>query len=151
VLTNKPLISIEEVFKATNSEEFKTNFNEHLKAWVNGDSTVEAPLQKMLKGKVLGFTGEDTTTYISQEAYQEFYNWVVNKMLSGDKHINWIINSMQKEDFVNRAESVATGDGQKKALATIKKSIKANKRATMTLGDLGVLQQLKSKLEKNED
>lgn len=150
VLTNAPLISISEALNGMDSEEFKSDFNNHINAFMDGDASVQDPISNMLKGRVLGFTGEDTTTYMSNEAYQEFYNWVVSKMLSGDKHINWLINSMQKEEFVNRAESVATDDGQKKALAAIKKSIMSHKKATTTLGDLGVLQQLKEQLESNE-
>jgi len=149
VLTNAPLISIGEALDGMQTEEFKADFHTHLKAWVNGNQEVQSPMVKMLNGKVLGFTGDDTTTYMSQEAYQEFYNWVVSKMLSGDKHINWLINSMQKDQFVKRAESVASDDVQKKALKAIKKSIKNHKRATTTLGDLGVLQELKAKLESN--
>jgi len=151
VLTNVPLIGVGEALEGMDSEQFKKDFNTHLKAWVNGDQSVDSPMKKMLNGKVLGFTGQGTTTYMSQEAYQEFYNWVVDKMLSGDKDINRAINSMKKQQFINRAESVAMDDGQKKVLASIKKTIVKNKRATTTLGDLDVLQQLKSKLENNED
>ena len=109
-------------------------------------------MQKMLKGRVLGFAGDNTTTYMSQEAYQEFFNWVTLKMLNGDKHINWIIRDIiGKSQFVERAEKVAVGDDQKRALSSIKKSMKKYKGATMKLGDLGVLQELKEKFESNEN
>lgn len=152
VLTNAPLISIAEALDGMQSEEFKNNFNDHLKAWVNGDQSVQSPMVKMLNGRVLGFTGDDTTTYISQEAYQEFYNWVVNKMLAQDKHINWLIKDIiGKDQFIERAETVAVDDEQKKVLKNIKQRIEKQRGATTTIGDLGVLQELKAKFEQNEN
>lgn len=152
VLTNAPLISIGEALEGMNTEQFKTDFNTHLKAWVNGDPNAESPMRKMLNGRVLGFTGDDTTTYMSQEAYQEFFNWVTLKMLSGDKHINWIIKDIiGKDQFVERAGHVAVDDEQKKTLSSIKKRMSSNKRATTTLGDLSALQKLKAQFEQNEN
>lgn len=151
VLTNAPLISISEALAGMTSEEFKNDFMNHLKAWANSDSSIENPVKKMLAGKVLGFTGEDTTTFMSQEAYQSFYDWVVNKMLHGDKHINWLIKSMRNDSFVKRAESVANDDESKKALATMKNNIKETQKVTTTFGDLTALQELKAKFESNNN
>jgi len=151
VLTNAPLISISEALAGMSSEEFKTDFMNHLKAWANSDSSVENPVKKMLAGKVLGFTGEDTTTFMSQEAYQSFYDWVVNKMLHGDKHINWLIKSMRNDSFVKRAESVANDDESKQVLATMKNNIKETQKVTTTFGDLTALQELKAKFESNNN
>lgn len=149
VLTNAPLISVEEALQGVNSEEFRTNFMEHLKSWASEENRVESPMKKMLKGRVLGFTGEKTDTYMSQEGFHAFYDWVVTKMLKGDKHINWLLNSMEREAFLDRAEAVADDDDTKKAVERLKKST-GNGRATMALGDLGVLQQLKEKMEASE-
>lgn len=151
VLTNAPLISISEALAGMASEEFKTDFMNHLKAWANSDSSVENPVKKMLAGKVLGFTGEDTTTFMSQEAYQAFYDWVVNKMLHGDKHINWLIKSMRNDSFVKRAESIANDDESKKVLETMKTNIKETQKVTTTFGDLTALQELKAKFESNNN
>lgn len=150
VLTNIPLISVSEALDGIKTEEFKEDFLTHLKSWANGDSSVQTPMDKMLKGRLLGFTGENTTTYLSQEAYQIFFDWTTMKILSGDKHINWVINSTLKNHFVDRAENLKIDDSQKKRLNTIKKKIKAHKANTTTFGDLDVLKNLKAKLNKTK-
>jgi hypothetical protein len=147
VLTNVSLISVGEVMEGVNSEQYRQDFLEHLKSWASEEHRVESPMKKLLDGKILGFTGKNTDTYMCQEAYHAFYDWVVTKMLRGDKHINWLVSSMKREKFINRAESVANDDETKAALKKIKKSTKNGKRATTKLGDLGALQQLKSKME----
>lgn len=150
VITNAPLISVEEALKGVESEQFRTDFMEHLKSWSNEENRVESPMKKMLKGRVLGFTGDNTNTYMSQEGFHIFYDWVVTKMLKGDKHINWLLNTIDRQDFITRAEAVADDVETKKAVERLKKSSNEG-RATMKLGDLGVLQQLKEKMETSEN
>lgn len=156
VITNAPLISVNDALEHIKSDEFhdwwKTTFMERLKYWVEGETLSDEPIKSILKGKIIGFTGENTDTFMSQEGYMAFYNWIIMKMLQGDKHINWIIKSMEREQFIKHAELLATDDESKKSLAQLKKSIlKSNKRATTTLGDLDALKTLKAKLEVNKN
>jgi hypothetical protein len=150
VLTNVQLISVSEVVDGINSEEFKTKFMETLKNWASEEQRVNSPMKEFLNGRVLGFTGENTTTYMSQEAFQAFYDWVVKRLLNGDKHITWLLSSMNRESFLKRAESIATDSETIDALNRIKKNSKDGKRATTKLGDLDALQQLKAKMEASE-
>ena len=60
---------------------------------------------KFLDGKSLGFTGKDTNTFLSLEAYQEFYDWVMVKILSGDKHIHWLLNVVKRDGISTKGES----------------------------------------------
>jgi hypothetical protein len=150
VLTNTPLISVSEVMEGIQSEEFKTKFMENLKGWASEEQRVSSPMTEFLNGRVLGFTGENTTTYMSQEAFQAFYDWVVTRLLKGDKHISWLLSTMKREAFLKRAEVVADNTETQEALKRIKKNTNEGKRATTKLGDLGALQQLKAKMEASE-
>jgi len=149
VLTNAPLISIGSALDRLKTDKSRNELQSHINDWTSGELSAQLPISKILRGKLLGFSGEDTTTYMSHDAYQDFYNWVTIKMLSGDKHINWVVSSMDKEAFATRAESLVTTDEERKHLASIKASLKTNKKAMTTLGDLDVLQALKLKLESN--
>lgn len=150
VLTNTPLISIGELMDGMNSEEYKQDFLSHLKTFTSEEKNTEHPIKKFLNGRVIGFSSEKTDTAMCQEAYQAFYDWVITKMLTGDKHINWLVNSMKRNSFIDRAEELATDDESKAALKRIKKSSKNGKKATTKLGDLDALQQLKNKMEESE-
>jgi hypothetical protein len=150
VLTNKQLISVSEVMEGIQTEEFKSAFMANLKNWASEEQRVERPMEKFLNGRVLGFTGKDTTTYMSQEAFQIFYDWVVTKLLSGDKHIGWLLSTTRREAFLKRAEAIADNEETINALNRIKKSTNDGKRATTKLGDLDALQVLKAKMEASE-
>lgn len=145
VITREPLISVQEVFEGINTEEFKNDMMNHLKAMFNEDSSIESPMSKLLVDRKLGFTGKDTTTFMSYEVAQEFYNWVVTKSLHGDKHINWLLGSIRRATLIPRAEKIQDKTVQTK-VDNFKKANKTS--ATFTLGDSGdVLSRLKAQLE----
>lgn len=149
VLTNVPLISVNEALEGINTEEFKKDFFKHLKSFASEDQREESPIKKMLNGRVLAFSAKKTDTFMSQEAFQAFYDWVVMKMLSGDKHINWVIRSMNKEKFLDRAEVVVT-DETRESLDNIREVINNAKMATTSLGEFDALKDLKAKMEAEE-
>jgi hypothetical protein len=92
----------------------------------------------------LGFTGKDTTTYMSYTATQEFYNWVITKSLKGDKHINWLLGSVNRNTFIKRASNIEDQDVQKK-VTNLKR---VSGVSTYSLGDAtDVLSKLKAKLD----
>lgn len=147
VITDQSLISLNEAFEGIQSDDFKNDFLQHARTMFDEEQRTESPMKKMLKGRVLAFTGEKTDTYMSQEGFHAFYDWVVGKMLKGDKHINWLLSSMQREQFLDRAELVADDEESKKALAKIKSHTNKGRKPSTTFGDLEVLQQLKAKME----
>lgn len=104
-----------------------------------------ASLIQVITQKKLGVTGKDTNTYMSYKTYQDFIDWVITKSLKGDKHINWLLGSIRRNTLIARAENIQDSDVQKK-VANLKKQ-EAKGAATYSLGDLGVLQNLKSQLE----
>ena len=136
VITKELSISIAEILEGIETEEAKKEFKDNLKS----------PLQELTGDKHLAVTVTDTRTCMSQPAYQAFYEWVITKMLSGDKHINWLLKDVRK-DLMHKDVKKIDNPKVKKALNKIKRS-KPPKPATFTLGDLSVLQEIKNKMEK---
>lgn len=147
VLTREQLFSVGDIMKGIQTEEFKADFMTHLKSIFSEDK-VENPIAKLIGEKKMGVTGKDTTTYMSYPAFQEFYNWVITKSLNGDKHINWLLGSIRRASFIERAEKIQDTVVQKK-VENLKKV--AISKSSYTLGDASdVLSKLKAKLENKE-
>lgn len=145
VITKQPLISVQQIFEGINQEQFKTDMMQHLKTMFSNDKS-DSPMSKLLGEKQLGFTGKDTTTFMSYVAAQEFYNWVITKSLNGDKHINWLLGSVNRNTFMKRASLIDDQQVQKK-VSTSKKT----NTTTFSLGESSnVLANLKAKMEKDE-
>jgi hypothetical protein len=143
VITKEVLVSVQSIFEGMDTKEFKKDFTEHLKSMFS-EEKVETPMSKLLGDKKLGFTGKDTTTYMSYTATQEFYNWVITKSLKGDKHINWLLGSVNRNTFIKRASNIEDQDVQKK-VTNLKK---VSGVSTYSLGDAtDVLSKLKAKLD----
>jgi len=147
VLSKENLISTSEVLSGIYSDEFKSDFNNHLKSMFDSKSTVEHPMAKLIGDRKMGITSNDTTTFMAYSTFQVFYDWVVTKMLLGDKHINWLLKDITRGDLMDRAETIQNPDIQKKVNNIKKFEVKSS---TYTLGDAGnVLQKLKEKMENN--
>ena len=93
VITKDYLISVQEIMNGMQTEEFKNDFKESLKTMFDENKDKTTQMEKLLDGKILGFTGKDTTTYMSLQAVEEFNNWIVAKLLANDKHITWLFGS----------------------------------------------------------
>jgi hypothetical protein len=147
VLTREQLFSVGDIMKGIQTEEFKADFMTNLKSIFSEDKT-ENPIAKLIGEKKMGVTGKDTTTYMSYPAFQDFYNWVITKALNGDKHINWLLGSIRRASFMERAEKIQDAGVQKK-VENLKKVATSN--SSYTLGDASdVLLKLKAKLENKE-
>ncbi len=147
VLSNENLISSSEVLAGIYSDEFKADFNNHLKSMFDTTSTVEHPMAKLIGDKKMGVTGINTNTHMAYSTFQLFYDWVVTRMLMGDKHINWLLKDISRSDFMDRAETIQNPDLQKKVKNIKKLEVKST---GYTLGDVGgVLQKLKEKMLNN--
>ena len=144
VITRDQLFSAADILKGIQTEEFKADYLNHLKSLFS-EEKVESPISKLVGEKKMGVTGKDTTTYMSFTAFQEFYNWVITKSLNGDKHINWLLSSVRRTSFIERAEKIK-GVGVQKKVDNLKKT--TGSFSTYTLGDASdVLLKLKNKLE----
>jgi len=147
VITRDQLFSTADILKGIHSEEFKVDFMNHLKT-IFSEEKVESPMAKLIGEKKMGVTGKDTTTYMSYPVFQEFYNWVITKSLNGDKHINWLLGSIRRTSFMERAEKIQDVGVQKK-VEDFKKTTGSS--SSYTLGDASdVLAKLKAKLENKQ-
>jgi len=150
-LTGEKLISIAEVFEGMQSEEFQKDFMNDLKIVIDesGNQVKQDPaILKITNGRILGWTGKDTNTFLCQDAVQELFNWVATKMLQGDGKINWTIRSMQGKQFLSKFDKDKNPETRKQ-VNRIKQVV--NKPATAKLGDMDILQSLKAKLEAQEN
>jgi hypothetical protein len=147
VLTRDQLFSVSDILKGMHTEELQADFMNHLKSLLS-EEKVESPISKLVGEKKMGVTGKDTTTYMSYPAFQEFYNWVITKSLNGDKHINWLLGSIRRTSFMERAEKIQDVGVQKK-VEEFKKTTGSS--STYTLDDASdVLAKLKAKLENKQ-
>jgi len=144
VFSKKNLITVAGVMKEMNSDAFKRNFDEYLKSFDTdkGCFVSTTPMKQLLKGKILALQGKDTQTYMSQESYAAFINWVMTKYLAGDSNIKWVLDKMNKNPF----HPGITVKRKKKGPQMY--STKGSKPSTM--GDLSALQALKDKFKDEE-
>ena len=146
VLTKEPLICGGEILSGMQTEEFKNNLMTSMKSMFDENADKTTPMMKLIGEKKLALTGKETTTFMSYPAYQVFVDWVITKSLKGDKHINWLMNGINRNMFISRAENFNDVEVQNKL-----KKINPSKSATFTLGESNdALAQLKAKLEKGE-
>lgn len=149
VLTKEPLFSTQYILEGIQTEDFKETFMDSLKNMFDENIEKENAMIKLIGEKKMGVTGNGTTTFMSYQAAQEFYNWVITKSLKGDKHINWLLGNIRRESFIKRAETIDDSYVRDKV-----NKITSHKshRSSFTIGDTSdVLMKLKQKMEANEN
>jgi hypothetical protein len=146
VITNTKLVSVNDILNGVDDENTKNEFFEYLHQMFDTDLEVNESIKNLVNGRHMAVQGSKTNTYMSSQTYIVFYDWVLTKFITGDKHITWLLKGLNKEDFMERAESL-TDDEVKKVLSKKKKKEGGN-RATFTLGNLSALQELKNKMDK---
>lgn len=104
--------------------------------------SIEVTELKFEDGRELSVRGTESNTFMSVDAYCVFHDWVLGKFLNGDKHISWLLKDVNKRDYINNGKS---GKVNKP-----KRTESKPKRATYTLGDMGVLQELYKKLNNGQ-
>lgn len=132
-ISNKPLISVNEIISGMETEEYKDNFFKWLHNSMDPETKVDAPIKTLLGNKMLAVQGTNTDTLMALPVYHVFQEWIINKMLMGDKHINWLMRDL-------------TPFGKKKQVKP--KALTKEVGATFALGDMDVLQKLKESMKK---
>lgn len=148
-ITGHGLCTIVDALTALHSEGMDKKMIEHMKAWANGE-VKENPMRTELQGKILGWSGKDTDTALCEEAIQGLFNWYATKILNGDKHINWVIKDMQRQQVFTEVRKKLPDVEDQKKIDRMEKISKKPQRATMSLGDLGILNELHDKLKQQE-
>lgn len=149
VITREDLFSTQDILEGIHTEEFKKNFMESLILAFDETTDKTSAVAKLVGDKKMGVSGEETTTYMSYETFQHFYDWVITKSLKGDKHINWLLSKYRREAFSSRAKNLQDVEAKAKGERLAPPS---KKQATYTLGDASsALLKIKEQLEKNEN
>jgi len=148
VLTKVELISVQEILDGMQTEEYKHSFINDLKVAFSEEGSIKptSPIASLLGDKLLGCAGTSTTTFMSYPAFQEFYNWVVTKIFRNDKHICWLMKSINRDFFLDRAASI-DDDGVQRKVKAIKKEEETSKPASFMLGELDSFRLLKAKFD----
>lgn len=149
-ITEQGLISKGEVIRLQldgGVDEFIKHIKDTVRAETEGKEKPEHPLKEKLDGRVLAIGCEGSDKYLCQDSLEQLSNFITNELLRGNKHIDWLIRQEQGKEMINHMKEKKIIETQQEE-KVIKKAI--DKPKGMTLGDLGVLQQLKEKLEKDE-
>lgn len=147
------LIDIDTAFtRLQNSQNLAADFADQIRKQINGEEIKYEDhfmVKNVTHGAVLAFQGEKTTTYLCQGCIKDLLDLVTTNLLMGDKNIAWITKQMQRDQiFSHFRESPALDQEDKKEVEVIEK--KAAKRKA-TFGDIEVLQQLKAKMEAEQN
>jgi hypothetical protein len=157
-ITGRKLFSLSDVENTINSDEFMSDFQKNILYTLNPENNNKGqdhPIKKFVNGKQLGITGNKTNTFLCIEAYEELTNWVFDKIVKGDKHLEWVVRDMGNKQLIQHLNDLLPKPEKKDN----KKFNKDNKKAApriyttqtaaskSTLGDLSALQELKKKLE----
>lgn len=147
VFTNKPLVTVNGIKKSMKSDAFDKNIDAFVKTFDKDKVCFMSPtsMDQLLKGKTLGLQGKKTETFMSQESFAAFVNWVNDKYLAGDPHIKWILGKMSNTRLY---PGVKTSTKKKKVN---KPKVYSTGNKIATFGDLSQLQALKEKLERNDN
>ncbi|MEK6882673.1 MAG: hypothetical protein AABY22_23830, partial [Nanoarchaeota archaeon] len=151
VLTKDSLFSAQDILEGIQTEEFKKDFHLQLKKILDDKADKTTAIAKLVGDKKLGLTGKETNTFMCYTAYQEFLDWIITKSLKGDKHINWLLGSIRRASFIEKAATISDKNVQKK-VTNIKKGEKQLKPALFTLSDSNdVLAKLKAAMIAKEN
>jgi hypothetical protein len=139
-----------------NDEKLRAEFGETLRKQIDGEEIKleEHPMYKYVtEGAVQAFTGDKTDTCLCMNCVRELLDMVQMGLLNGDKNITWKINKMRREDAFDVFKSSPVLElEEKEEVERIEKRVERspNKKVT-TFGDLKVLQDLKAKMEAEQD
>ena len=148
VITRNELISTQEILDGLETQEFKDNFTKSLKVIFDENVDKNTAVEQLIGDKQIAVTGKDTTTLLSYSVARELINWITNKALTGDKHINWLIGKINHSTLVKRGHKSNNEAVKAKAQRIEDKN---DNRAKYQLGDANsALAALKAKLEGSE-
>jgi len=150
-ITGVKLGTKDDMWKVLNSEEGQKAYMEdvkgYMKAIANQEESYEHTEEFMaLKDKVkpLAVVSEKSTKCLSIEAFQQLQNFYFSELLKGNKHINWIANNEKAKVMIGHAKKDGYVKKKREERAVHKK---IENPATMKLGDLQALQDIKKRME----
>jgi len=155
-ICGQPLLDVETVFeRVQKSHEFAGEFIDQLRKDIQGKPTKYEDrfmVKHVTQGAVLGWIGEKTDTMLCQQCIQDLLNLVTTGILMGDKNITYQVNKMKRSAmFDSFTSNPALNPSEIKVVEKIEKRIENAPKHVATFGDLEVLQQLKKKMEEEEN
>lgn len=139
-----------------NDEKLRAEFMPHLQKQFAGEETKleEHPLYKYVtQGAVQAWTGKNTDTCLCDKCARDLLDMVQTGFLMDDKNIVWLVNKMRRSevfDVFKSSDKLTPSD--KEEVERIKKKVERSPdKKVSTFGDLEVLQQLKAKMEAEEN
>lgn len=100
----------------------------------------EKPELRLEDGREMCVRGKNTDTFMSVDSFVVFHEWVLEKFLKGDKHISWLLKDVRRSKYVKDVRVSKNG-------RQVEQITPKSKGTTFTLGDLGILQELKKKMK----
>ena len=152
---NHELLDLDTIFQRSTTDEYikqsLKEFTGRVLEKEDAPKTVEetAMYRLVTHGAVMAWTGENTNTELCADCVKDLLNLVTNGLFAMDKNITYQVNKIKRTQVFNVFKvNPKLDDQEKEKVAEIQKKIETNKKNTVTLGDFGVLQQLKEKMEK---
>ena len=133
-----PLFSINEFLSVLNDrDKLMEDFLNTLKKEINGEELKREDhfIVKALDNAVQGYQGTKTDTYLCMDCLKNLLDFSMNKVLMGDKKVNYTVNDMNPitNPFIHKKPK--------------SKTFHKNETKKSTLGDLESLKELKKKME----
>jgi hypothetical protein len=109
----------------------------------------EAEIEKMKN--FIAVMCEKSNKLMSHIAFQQLANFFSTELLRGNKHIQWVLKDERSKEFVQHGKTKGwIKNTEDERVITKAATNMGGKSSKMTLGELGVLQQLKERM-KNEE
>ena len=155
-ICGQELLDVETVFqRVQKSREFTGEFVDQMRKDIEGKPTKfedRFMVKHVTQGAVIGWVGEKTNTELCQSCIQNLLNLVTTGLLMGDKNIVYQINKMKRAQmFDSFTSSPALNSSEIKVVEKIEKKIENRPKHVATFGDLEILQELKKKMEKENN
>ena len=145
-ISGELLISGNQIMSKLSTPSSEGDYLEFIYLVLTDDNFFEKhPMESKLQGKEIAITGQKTTTIIGLKTYRDLYLWFIGKVLSGDNHIYGIAKGLKSPQIIQSLKNIASTPEEIKIANSFDKP-KRETSGTYTLGDLGVLQQLKEKM-----
>jgi len=151
-ITGIGLFGIDEVYKHMTSDKGLEAFKQSMLVALDPEKHQKSNhIEEFKKGREMAIIGNKTDKYLCQDAYQVFYNWIIDKLFRDDKHISWLLKDEKNKTVFSEMRKRAPEEKFQKSINTLEQVTKnPNKKASLSLGDLSALQELKAKFEKDE-
>jgi hypothetical protein len=147
VITSEVLIPLNDVVSDINDDELKDKLFDYIKHMFDFNFEPDQQIKDLIESKSIPLQGSDTTTYISLNTYRVMYDWVEDKKNKNDKHINWVFKNYGKKHPKKQNKKMENNKKDNNTNSAPKKDGTV-KSATYSLGELGVLKELKKKMSK---